>query len=171
MESDPASHDLWLQPSRQCGISALNAPDPAPTPGASVPFGSTQPSYSCARDTDHCDWQLVELPLINIIGLRGCAKKSGRQFIRSRCTAHSRPNTCTRAPHDPLPRDAEVTRTSRRPPESWTWHAWAGLGLRGSARNQAALPRRGVSCFARSDSTAGSNQTRMACTTQFERSI
>ena len=62
MQSDAASHILWLHPSRQCGISALNAPDPAPTPGASVPFGSTQPSQNCVHDTD----QLVEHPLIGM---------------------------------------------------------------------------------------------------------
>ena len=62
MQPDAASHILWLHPSRQCDISALNAPDPAPTPGAPVPFGSAQPSHGCVRDTD----QLVELPLIDI---------------------------------------------------------------------------------------------------------
>ena len=62
MQSDAASHILWLQPSRQCGISALNAPDPAPTPGAPVPFGSAQPSHGCVRDTD----QLVYIHRIDI---------------------------------------------------------------------------------------------------------
>ena len=62
MQPDAAAHNSWLRSSRECGISALNEPDPAPRLGAPVPFGSTQPSHGCVRDTD----QLVELPLIGI---------------------------------------------------------------------------------------------------------
>ena len=62
MQPDAAAHNSWLRSSRECGISALNEPDPAPRLGVPVPFGSTQPSHGCVRDTD----QLVELPLIGI---------------------------------------------------------------------------------------------------------
>ena len=62
MQSDAATHNLWLRPSRQSGISALNEPDPAPTPEVPMPFGTAQPSHGCVRDTD----QLVDLPLIGI---------------------------------------------------------------------------------------------------------
>ena len=62
MQSDAAPHISWLRPSRQCGISALYEPDPAPAPEVPMPFGSAQPSHGCVRDTD----QLVELPLIDI---------------------------------------------------------------------------------------------------------
>jgi hypothetical protein len=54
----------------------------------------------------------------------GCAKKSGRQFTRSRCAARSRPNTCTRVPQAPLPRVAEDRRTSGRSPESRQCMGW-----------------------------------------------
>ena len=62
MQPDAAAHNSWLRSSRECGISALNEPDPAPRLGVPVPFGSTQPSHGCVCDTD----QLVELPLIGI---------------------------------------------------------------------------------------------------------
>ena len=62
MQSDAAPHMLWLRPSRQSGISALNEPNPAPTPEVPMPFGTAQPSHGCVRDTD----QLLELPLIDI---------------------------------------------------------------------------------------------------------
>ena len=119
MQPDAAAHNSWLRSSRECGISALNEPDPAPRLGVPVPFGSTQPSHGCVRDTD----QLVELPLIDITDA-AAQKKPGRQFIRSRCIVHSRPSACARATHDPLPRDAEVTRTSRRRPESRECMGW-----------------------------------------------
>ena len=119
MQPDGAAHNSWLRSSRESGISALNEPDLAPRLGFPVPFGSAQPSHGCVRDTD----QLVELHHIDITDA-AAQKKSGHQFIRSRCTAHSRPNTCTRAPHAPLPRVAEDRRTSRRPPESRQCMGW-----------------------------------------------
>jgi hypothetical protein len=62
LQPDGAAHNSWLLSSRECGISALNEPDPAPRLGVPVPFGSAQPSHGCVRDTD----QLVELPYIDI---------------------------------------------------------------------------------------------------------
>ena len=120
MQADAASPiSCCLRSSRECGISALNEPDPAPRLGVPEPFGSTQPSHSCVRDTD----RLVELPLIGITDA-AAQKKSGRQFTRSRCAARSRPNTCTRVPQAPLPRVAEDRRTSGRSPESRQCMGW-----------------------------------------------
>ena len=62
MQPDAAAHNSWLRSSRQSGISALNEPNPAPTPEVPMPFGTAQPSHGCVRDTD----QLLELPLIDI---------------------------------------------------------------------------------------------------------
>ena len=164
MQSDAVSHILWLHPSLQCGISALNAPDPAPTPGAPVPFGSAQPSHGCVCDTD----QLVELPLIDIrdaaaqknpvVNRYDCAVSCtlGRTLAR---VQHMTPCHATQRSHGPL--HGLLSQEN----------AWAGLGPHGSARNQLAFPRRGVSCFARSDSKAGSDQTRMTCMAHFERNI
>jgi hypothetical protein len=164
MQSDAVSHILWLHPSLQCGISALNAPDPAPTPGAPVPFGSAQPSHGCVRDTD----RLVELPLIDIID--AAAQKNPVVNSYDRAVLRTLVRTLARVHHTT---PCRATQTSHGPPDDLLSQesAWAGLRPHGSARNQAALPRRGVSCFARSDSTAASDQTRMTCTTQFERNI
>ena len=164
MESDPASHDLWLHPSRQRGISALNAPDPAPTPGAPVPFGSAPPSHGCVRDTD----QLVELPLKDVTD--EAAQKNPVVNQYDHAVLRTLVRTLARVHHTT---PCRATQTSHGPPDDLLSqeNAWAGLRPHGSARNQAALPRRGVSCFARSDSTAASDQTRMTCTTQFERNI
>ena len=164
MESDPAAHISWLRPSRQCGISALNEPDPAPTPGASVPFGSTQPSHGCVNDTD----QLVELPLV---GIRDAvAQKNPVVNSYDRAVPRTLVRTLARV-HHATP--CRAMQRSHGPPDGLLsqQNAWSGLRPHGSARNQLAFPRRGVSCFARSDSTAASDQTRMTCTTQFERNI
>ena len=164
MQSDAVSHIFWLHPSRQCGISALNAPDPAPTPGAPVPFGSAQPSHGCVRDTD----QLVELPLIDIIDAAAQKNPVVNSYDRAvsctlvrtlACVQHMTPCRAMQRSHGPP--DGLLSQET----------AWSGLRPHGSARNQPAFPRRGVSCFARGDSTAGSDQTRMTCTTQFERNI
>ena len=164
MESDPASHILWLHPSRKCGISALNEPDPAPTPGASVPFGSTQPSQSCVHDTN----QLVELPLVGITD--AVAQKNPVVNSYDRAVPRTLVRTLARVHHTT---PCRAMQRSQGPPDGLLshGHAWAGLWLHGSARNQAALPRRGVSCFASGDSKARSNQTRMTSTTQFENNI
>jgi hypothetical protein len=164
MESDPASHILWLHPSRQCGISALNERDPAPTPGASVPFGSTQPSQSCVHDTD----QLVEHPLVGIIDAVAQKNPVVNSYDRAVSCTLVRTLACV---HHTTP--CRATQRSHGPPHGLLSqeNAWAGLGPHGLARNQLAFPRRGVSCFARSDSTAASDQTPMTCTTQFERNI
>ena len=164
MQSDAVSHILWLHPSRQCRISALNAPDPAPTPGAPVPCGSAPPSHGCVRDTD----QLVELPLSDIPD--AAAQKNRIVNLYDRAVPRTLVRTLARVHHTT---PCRATQTSHGPPDDFLSqeNAWAGLRPHGSARNQAALPRRGVSCFARSDSTAASDQTRMTCTTQFERNI
>ena len=164
MESDPASHDLWLHPSRQCGISALNAPDPAPTPGASVPFGSTQPSQNCVHDTD----QLVELPLIGMTD--AAAQKNPVINSYDRAVPRTLVRTLARVHHTT---PCRAMQRSHGPPDGLLSqrNAWSGLRPHGSARNQLAFPRRGVSCFARSDSKAGSDQTRMTCMAHFERNI
>ena len=164
MQSDAASHILWLHPSRQCGISALNAPDPAPTPGATVPFGSAQPSHGCVHDTD----QLNKLPLSDVTD--EAAQKHPVVHQYDRAVLRTLVRTLARVHHTT---PCRATQTSHGPPDDLLSqeNAWAGLRPHGSARNQAALPRRGVSCFARSDSTAASDQTRMTCTTQFERNI
>ena len=62
MQPDAVAHNKWLRSSRECGMSALNEPDPAPRLGVPVPFGSAQPSHGCVRDTD----QLVEFPQIDM---------------------------------------------------------------------------------------------------------
>ena len=164
MQSDAASHILWLYPSRQCGISALNAPDPAPTPGAPVPFGSAPPSHGCVHDTD----QLIELPLSDVKDAAAPKNPVVNQYDRA--VLRTLVRTLARVHHTT---PCRATQTSHRPPDDLLSQesAWAGLRPHGSARNQAALPRRGVSYFARSDSTAASDQTRMTCTTLFERNI
>ena len=164
MQSDAVSHILWLHPSLQCGISALNAPDPAPTPGAPVPFGSAPPSHGCVRDTD----QLVELPLIDIID--AAAQKNPVVNSCDRAVLRTLVRTLARVHHTT---PCRAMQRSHGPPDGLLSqrNAWSGLRPHGSARNQAALPRRGVSYFARSDSTAASDQTRMTCITQFERNI
>jgi hypothetical protein len=116
---------------------------------APVPFGSAQPSHGRVHDTN----QLVELPLNDIIDARLRKKKTCREFIRSRCIAHSRRTlACV---HHATP--CRATQRLHGPPDGLLshGHAWAGLGPHGSARNQAASPRRGVSCSASGDSKAG----------------
>ena len=164
MQSDAAPHIAWLRSFRLCGISALNEPDPAPAPEVPMPFGSAQPSHGCVRDTD----QLVELPLIDITD--AAAQKN--PVINS----YDRPVSCTLV--RTLARVQHMTpcramQRSHGPPDGVLSqrNAWAGLRPHESARNQLAFPRRGVSCFARGDSKAGSDQTRMTRTTQFERNI
>ena len=165
MQADAASPiSCCLRSSRECGISALNEPDPAPTPGASVPFGSTQPSQNCVHDTD----QLVELPLIGMTD--AAAQKNPVINSYDRAVPRTLVRTLARVHHTT---PCRATQTSHGPPDDLLSqeNAWAGLRPHGSARNQAALPRRGVSYFVRSDSKAASDQTRMTCTTQFERNI
>ena len=139
MQSDAASHISWLHPSRQCGISALNEPDPAPTPGAPVPFGSAPPSHGCERDTD----QLVELPLSDVKD--AAAQKNPVVNSYDRAVLRTLVRTLARVHHTT---PCRATQTSHGPPDDLQSQksAWAGLRPHGSARNQAALPRRGVSC-------------------------
>ena len=164
MQPDAAAHNSWLRSSRECGISALNEPDPAPRLGVPVPFGSTQPSHGCVRDTD----QLVELPLIGITD--SAAQKNLVINSYDRAVSCTLVRTLARVQHMT---PCRATQRSHGPPDGLLnpGNAWAGLRPHESARNQLAFPRRGVSCFARSDSTAASDQTRMTCTTQFERNI
>ena len=164
MQSDAAHHITWLRPSRQCGISALNEPDPAPAPEVPMPFGSAQPSHGCVRDTD----QLVECHLIDITD--AAAQKNPVVNSYARAVSCTLVRTLARVQHMT---PCRAMQRSHGPPDGVLsqGNAWAGLRPRGSARNQLAFPRRGVSCFARGDRKAGSDQTRMTCTTQFERHI
>ena len=164
MQSDAAPHILWLRPSRQSGISALNEPNPAPTPEVPMPFGTAQPSHGCVRDTD----QLLELPLIDITD--AAAQKDLVINSYDRAVSCTLVRTLARVQHMT---PCRATQRSHGPPDGLLnpGNAWAGLRPHGSARNQLAFPRCGVSCFARSDSTAGSDQTRMTCTTQFEKTM
>ena len=164
MQPDAAAHNSWLRSSREYGISALNEPDPASRLGVPVPFGSTQPSHGCVRDTD----QLVELPLIGITD--AAAQKSPVVNTYDRAVSCTLVRTLARVQHMT---PCRAMQRSHGPPDGVLSqrNAWAGLRPRGSARNQLAFPRRGVSCFARGDSKAGSDQTRMTRTTQFERNI
>ena len=164
MQSDAASHMLWLHPSRQCGISALNKPDPGLTPGAPVPFGSAPPSHGCVRDTG----QLVELPLSDVTDAAAQKNRIVNRYDRD--VLRTLVRTLARVHHTT---PCRAMQRSHGPPDGLLSqrNAWAGLRPHGSARNQPAFRRRGVSCFARSDSTAASDQTRMTCTTQFERNI
>ena len=164
MQSDAAHHISWLRPSRQCGISALNEPDPAPAPEVPMPFGSAQPSHGCVRDTD----QLVELHHIDITD--AAAQKNPVVNSYDRAVSCTLVRTLARVQHMT---PCRAMQRSHGPPDGVLsqGNAWAGLRPRGSARNQLAFPRRGVSCFARGDSKAGSDQTRMTRTTQFERNI
>jgi len=164
MQPDGVAHNSWLRSSRECGISALNEPDPAPRLGVPVPFGSAQPSHGCVRDTD----QLVELHHIDITD--AAAQKNPVVNSYDRAVLRTLVRTLARVHHTT---PCRATQTSHGPPDDLLSQesAWAGLRPHGSARNQAALPRRGVSCFARSDSTAASDQTRMTSTTLFERNI
>ena len=164
MQSDAAPHISWLCPSRQCGISALNEPDPAPAPEVPMPFGSAQPSHGCVRDTD----QLVELPLIGITD--AAAQKNPVVNSYDRAVSCTLVRTLARVQHMT---PCRAMQRSHGPPDGVLSqrNAWAGLRPHGSARNQLAFPRRGVCSFARSDSKAGSDQTRMTCMAHFETNI
>ncbi len=129
-----------------------------------MPFGSTQPSQSYVHDTD----QLVEHPLVGITD--AVAQKNPVVNSYDRAVPRTLVRTLARVHHTT---PCRAMQRSHGPPDGLLSqrNAWAGLRPHGSARNQPAFPRRGVSCFARSDSTAGSDQTRMTSTTQFERNI
>ena len=161
MQSDAAPHIAWLRSFRLCGISALNEPDPAPAPEVPMPFGSAQPSHGCVRDTD----QLVELPLIDITD--AAAQKNPVVNPYDRAVSCTLVRTLPRVQHMT---PCRAMQRSHGPPDGVLsqGNAWAGLRPPGSARNQLAFPRRGVSCFARGNSKARSDQTRMICTTQFD---
>ena len=127
MQSDAASHILWLHPSRQCGISALNAPDPAPTPGAPVPFGSAPPSHGCVRDTI----QLVELPLSDVKD--AAAQKTPVVNQYDRAVLRTLVRTLARVHHTPPCRASQRT---DGPPDGLLSqdNAWAGLRPHGSTK-------------------------------------
>ena len=164
MQPDGAAHNSWLRSSRESGISALNEPDPAPAPEVPMPFGSAQPSHGCVRDTD----QLVELPLIDIID--AAAQKNPVVNSYDRAVSCTLVRTLARVQHMT---PCRAMQRSHGPPDGVLsqGNAWAGLRPHGSARNQLAFPRRGVCSFARSDSKAGSDQTRMTCMAHFETNI
>ena len=158
MQADAASPiSCCLRSSRECGISALNEPDPAPRLGVPEPFGSTQPSHSCVRDAD----QLVELPLIDIPD--AAAQKNPVVNSHERAVLRTLVRTLAHVHHTT---PCRAMQRLHAPPDGLLshGHAWAGLGPHESARNQAALPRRGVSCFASGDSKTRSDQTRMTST-------
>ena len=164
MQPDGAAHNSWLRSSRESGISALNEPDPAPRLGVPVPFGSAQPSHGCVRETD----QLVELHHIDMTD--AAAQKNPVVNSYDRAVPRTLVRTLARVHHTT---PCRAMQRSHGPPDGLLSqrNAWSGLRPHGSARNQLAFPRRGVCCFAKGDRKAGSDQTRMTCTTQFERNI
>ena len=119
-----------------------------------MPFGSTQPSQNCVHDTD----QLVELPLIGMTD--AAAQKNPVINSYDRAVPRTLVRTLARVHHTT---PCRAMQRSHGPPDGLLSqrNAWSGLRPRGSARNQLAFPRRGVSCFARSDSRAAKSGTRI----------
>jgi hypothetical protein len=128
MQADAASPiSCCLRSSRECGISALNEPDPAPRLGVPEPFGSTQPSHSCVRDTD----QLVELPLIGITD--AAAQKNPVVNSHDPAVPRALVRTLARVYHKPPCRASQRT---DGPPDGLLSQdsAWAGLRTHGSTK-------------------------------------